>query len=114
MAGLLGACRSSIDSDAELVWVDLAFLQGQGVMPWTDMPAWVPSGGETSGMSQVSRARSLAAGMTWRPLEQTVRDTLAWYEDAEAERPLRTGIRAEREAKVLAAWDQRRGAAGSR
>jgi 2'-hydroxyisoflavone reductase len=50
--------------------------------------------------------RALAAGLRFRPLDETVRDTLAWNETRPEERrtSLRAGMSAEREAEVLAAW----------
>jgi 2'-hydroxyisoflavone reductase len=53
--------------------------------------------------------RALAAGLAFRPLDETVRDTLAWNETSPQERraDFRAGLSAEREAEVLAAWQSR-------
>ena len=44
--------------------------------------------------------------MTYRPLDETVRDTLAWFktEPAEHQAKLRAGLSADREAEVLKDW----------
>ncbi len=42
MQVLLEACREVARSDAEPVWLDETFLAAQGVVPWKDMPLWVP------------------------------------------------------------------------
>jgi 2'-hydroxyisoflavone reductase len=57
-------------------------------------------------MSQVSVARAVAAGLRFRPVAETSRDTLAWWEGLPEERraKLRAGLSAAREAEVLAAW----------
>ena len=46
--------------------------------------------------------RALAAGLAFRPLAETVRDTLA-----EAELVDGVGLTSEREAALLAAWHER-------
>jgi 2'-hydroxyisoflavone reductase len=50
----------------------------------------------------VSVSRALEAGLTFRPLEETVRATLD-----EAETTDTAGLRPEREAELLAAWHER-------
>jgi len=53
----------------------------------------------------------VAAGLTFRPLEVTMRDTLAWWPSVPEERrdaPKFT-IKPEQEAKALAAWHARQG-----
>jgi 2'-hydroxyisoflavone reductase len=112
---MLETCKAVSGSDARLVWADAAFLEAQGVAPWSDMPTWVPPVGEYAGFSSVSVARAVAAGLTFRPLATTVRDTLDWWATLPEERRAKpgAGIDPEREAQVLAAWHARqKGAAG--
>jgi 2'-hydroxyisoflavone reductase len=87
-------------------WLPTAFLAAQGVAPWSDMPVWAPSVGEEAGFALVNAGRALEAGLTIRPMAETVTDTLRWFlGQSEAERlDLKAGLSAEREAKVLAAW----------
>ena len=49
-------------------------------------------------MHQVDVSRAVAAGLTFRPLEETVRDTLDHAETVEG-----VGLTPEREAELLAA-----------
>jgi 2'-hydroxyisoflavone reductase len=44
--------------------------------------------------------------LTFRPLDVTARDTLAWFKSLPQDRQskLRAGLTSEREAEVLAAW----------
>ena len=64
---------------------------------------------------QRSNARALAAGLTFRPLATTARDTLDYNNTRpEAQRKAleagaMAGIAAEREAQVLTAWKASRG-----
>lgn len=70
------------------------------------MPVWVPPRGEEGGLGRTRIKKALAAGITFRPLAETARDTLAWFRTLPAERQktLKAGLTPEREAEVLAAW----------
>ena len=70
------------------------------------MPVWVPPRGEEGGAGSINIQRALSKGLAFRPLAETVRDTLAWFKSQPAERQakLKAGLSPEREAEVLAAW----------
>jgi 2'-hydroxyisoflavone reductase len=106
MGKLMDACVEVAANDAKPVWIPADFLAGQKVMPWSDMPAWFPPTGDEAAGALTPVDRALAAGMKIRPLEDTVRDTLAWHRTRPAERreKLRAGLDAARETEVLAAW----------
>ncbi len=103
MADLLSACKQASASDARFVWAPEAFLEEQKVSPWMDLPVW--TGKESAAMAQMSNARAMSKGLTFRPSVDTARDTLAWYRKQPAERQakMRAGLLPEREAEVLAA-----------
>ncbi|WP_224247535.1 SDR family oxidoreductase [Hyalangium gracile] len=110
MRELLEACRTANGGDARFTWVDADWLvEQQKVMPWSDMPIWIPRSGDSKGMGRVSTARALAHGLKCRPTVDTARDTLAWFKTLPPERQqkLRSGLAPERESAVLAAWHQR-------
>ena len=113
MRGLLETCRDATGSDATFTWVDNAFLEEHEVGAWMDMPCWIPPEGEYAGFGSRSIAKAVAAGLTFRPLADTVRDTLTWYDgltDARREGVRkRAGVAAEKEAEVLAAWHESKG-----
>jgi 2'-hydroxyisoflavone reductase len=69
------ACRAATGSDANLVWVDPQWLLAAGVEPWSEIPLWAPG---SEALNQASIAAARTAGLTFRPLEQTIADTLAW------------------------------------
>lgn len=74
------------------------------VNAWSDLPVWLPGQGDTAGFHRRSNARAIAAGLTFRPLATTAVDTLRWFERQPAARQatLRAGLKAEREAELLA------------
>lgn len=112
---LLDACKSATGSDAEFVWADAEFLSGRGINAWGQMPVWIPPSSEMSGMNLTSLEKAAAAGLTTRPVEETIRDTLAWfdewapeikesrgYEYAPGENA--PGVTLAQEAEVIEAW----------
>jgi 2'-hydroxyisoflavone reductase len=105
VGAMLEGIKSANNSKANFTWVNADFLEEQKVAPWSDMPVWVPPRGEDGGMGRINIQKSVGKGLTFRPLEVTARDTLAWFKSQPPERQkLKAGITAEREAEVLAAW----------
>lgn len=79
MEAFLHALLAASRSDAELDWTSEENLLVAGVEPWDDMPLWVaPSANPGfAAFLALSNARAVSAGLRFRPLEATVRDTLA-------------------------------------
>jgi 2'-hydroxyisoflavone reductase len=100
---LLETCRRVAGTDAELVWVEPGFLLEHDVGEWMELPLWLASP-EYAGMLSVDPARAFAAGLETRPLEETVRDTLAWIESGEAPTETDAGLERVKEQAVLDAW----------
>jgi 2'-hydroxyisoflavone reductase len=99
---LLDVSRQVTGSDANFKWASVEFLNQNKVEPWSDMPAWIPDDEEGIGFSRLDISRAIDAGLTFRPLEETVRDTLAWAQTRPTDHTWRAGLTAEREAQVLA------------
>lgn len=114
-AGTLGVgafvdgIKRGVGGDARFTFVDAKFLDENGVHPWTDMPVWVPPSGDDAYMGRISRARAVKAGLTFRPVADTARDTLAWWRTLPEIRRARmgAGITPELERAVLAAWHKK-------
>ena len=102
--GLLRGCQAATGTgELRLTHVSPAFVERQQL----EFPIWVPRGsGPYAGYGQVDNARAIAAGLQFRPLQETVVDLLAWFRNLPPERQakLRAGISREREAEALAAW----------
>ena len=102
---MVEACRDAAGrDDITLRFVPWPALEAEGVAPWSDLPAWVPSTGDTAGLGSVDCSRALAAGLTFRPLLATARDTLAWWRSLPPERRAspKSGLTPQREAQLLA------------
>ena len=97
---LLAACRAAAGSDAAFTWVGDAFAREHDL----ELPLWLPR--EEEGLDQVDPSRAVARGLTFRPVEETARDVLAWVaEDPEARAPDR--LDPDREAGLLREWHRR-------
>jgi 2'-hydroxyisoflavone reductase len=99
---LLDETVAAVDSDAALVPVDGDWLVEQGV-DGMQLPLWTEGGVEWSLAMATSRAED--AGLTHRPFDEVVRDTLAWAQGhPDQATDERWGISPEREAELLTAW----------
>jgi 2'-hydroxyisoflavone reductase len=106
IGGMLDGIKGALKSNATFTWVAEDFLTQQKVEPWSDMPVWT---GKDSGLALAKIDRALSKGLTFRPLAETARDTLAWFRSLPQDRQahLKAGLTPEREAEVLAAWKKK-------
>ena len=98
---MLEVCKQVSGSDAKFVWAGADFLNQNKVEAWSDLPVWVPDNEENAGFSRLNLSKAIQAGLTFRPLEDTVRDTLAWAKTRPADHKWRAGLSAEREKELL-------------
>ena len=107
MGSLLVACREAAVSDASFVWVEEPFLLKEGVTPWVDLPLWIPSSDPSfAGFYNVNNSKALKAGLTFRPLSQTVTDTLIWLKTRPESKKLKVGMDIARETELLIKYTQ--------
>jgi 2'-hydroxyisoflavone reductase len=97
---LLEACRELAEQPVSLTWVDERFLVDRGVEEWSDLPLWLAPGvrKETAGLMSVDVSRALGEGLRFRPLRDTLRETLGGAEPMPG-----AGLTPEREQELLAA-----------
>ena len=95
---LIDSARSVADSDATPVWIPDEFLAQHEVGEWMELPMWLADP-EWVGMNQADVSRAEAAGLSHRPLEDTIRGTLD-----EAKMTENAGMKPERERELLEAW----------
>jgi 2'-hydroxyisoflavone reductase len=100
---LLEVSKQVSGSDANFKWASVEFLNQNKVEAWSDMPAWIPDDEEGVGFSRIDISKAINAGLKFRPLEETIRDTLEWAQTRPSDYVWKAGLTAEREAEVLAA-----------
>jgi len=102
MGKLLEVSKQVSGSDANFNWASVEFLNQNKVEAWSDLPAWIPDDEEGVGFARIDISKPIQAGLTFRPLEETVRDTLEWAKTRPVDHEWKAGLTAEREAEVLA------------
>ena len=103
LGAMLDACKQVSNSNARFHWASVRFLAENKVEAWSAMPVWVPDTQEDAGFSRVDISKAINAGLTFRPLEETVRDTLEWAKTRPPDYEWRAGLSAEREEQVFTA-----------
>jgi len=103
---MLAGIGAGVGARPQLTWVPADWLAARSVQGWSDLPVWLPGSGDTAGFHRRNNHRAVAAGLTFRPLATTAKDTLAWWRAQPAERQAKpkTGLTPAREAELLAAW----------
>jgi 2'-hydroxyisoflavone reductase len=100
----LDEARDALGSDATFTWIPSEELLASDVEPWTELPLWLPP--DMRAMQEADVSRALAARLTFRPVAETMRDTLAWDRAREIPRAEGVGLARERESALLS--DRRR------
>jgi len=93
MGTFLETCREVAGGDGAFRWIDAGFIQERNI----SFPIWSPTTGDFGGAHRIDISRAVATGYTSRPVADTVRDTLEWWNGlTEDDRPggaLRAGPR---------------------
>ncbi|GAA3805163.1 SDR family oxidoreductase [Streptomyces chiangmaiensis] len=107
MSELLDACARVTGGTAELRWTAPEVILGAGIEPWTQLPVWVPPGGDYhAALHGADVSRAVRDGLRCRTVEETVRDTWEWLRGLDGVAPRREdrpplGLDPAVEAKVL-------------
>jgi len=78
MEFLAKTATTTLATDADIVWIDERFLEANGMEGWMDFPLWLGPSLGMPGFMDVDVDRACTAGLTFRPLAETIRDTRAW------------------------------------
>jgi 2'-hydroxyisoflavone reductase len=101
-----------VGSSPSYTWVDADFLRENGANPYgRELPVFQVMRGRTAGFARFDLSPEIRAGLKFRPMEVTARETLEWFRTLPAERQagLKTGFKPEREQELLAKWKARKG-----
>jgi 2'-hydroxyisoflavone reductase len=101
MGEFLDVCKRVSGSVAAFHWASVEFLKEHKVEPWSDMPVWIPDTEEDAGFSRIDMSKAIDAGLTFRPLENTIRDTITWAETRPADHEWRAGLNPDKERILL-------------
>ena len=109
MGRLLQECKMTTESDASFTWVSEDFLLQEKVAPWSDMPLWMPEDAapHMRGFMLINCDKAVDAGLTFRPLSDTIKDTLNWWRTNRLDGEWKAGLEPARESSLLAQWHER-------
>jgi 2'-hydroxyisoflavone reductase len=101
----LRAAGGTVD-DVAAVWVDEDFLRTRLVdLEEERRPLWYPE--DQIPQAGIDSSAALAEGLTFRPAEETARDSLAWAREGGSDDGLDSDAFADREQALLDAWTAR-------
>jgi 2'-hydroxyisoflavone reductase len=109
MGELIGTSQQAAPASGTIVtWVPEDFLAAHWKADDLDLPPWSPTKGDSAGASLTVVDRAKKAGLRCRPLADTVRDTLTWFQSLPAERQakLHAGLDPKKEAETLREWHE--------
>jgi 2'-hydroxyisoflavone reductase len=99
MGRLLEECRKGSGSSATFIWASDKFLLDQKVAPWSEIPLWMPE--DYNGIFLVNNDKAIATGLTFRPLSDTIKDTLTWDATRSSNLERGAGLKPLRERELL-------------
>jgi len=83
-------------------WIAEAKLLAHGIVPWTELPLWLPeSDPTTAGFMSFSCGKAMGHGLRFRPLEETLEDTAGWLAQRDNAGAWRNVLSAAREDALL-------------
>ena len=108
MQELLEECRSVSGNEAQFTWIDEDFLLQENVAAWSELPLWLPeeAAPHLKGFMFISPDKAVAAGLNFRPLRDTIRDTLMWRQTNPANEELKAGLDRDKERALLYKWHE--------
>ncbi len=110
MKSFVDGCIAGTGSKSSPVFIPADFLEEQKVNPGT-FPLWIPPAGEAAGFHQRNIKKALAAGIKFRPVSETARAAMEWYNGVEEK--LQAGLTRQmdpaKEAEVIKAFRDKKG-----
>lgn len=94
----LEECIKVTKANVNLIWVKEEFLTKREI----NLPVWVPK--EWIGINQANCKKAIDAGLKFRPLSDTIHDTLKWHNSRPSDFELKSGLKPEREKELLKIW----------
>ncbi|MBI2519718.1 MAG: NAD-dependent epimerase/dehydratase family protein [Bdellovibrio sp.] len=110
LGNLLNTCNQTLGDKAQLTWIPHSFLRDQGITAFDEIPYNISD--EERGAVQISIAKALANGLTFRSLTETICDTHAWLAKegfsviAKAGEKIKARISRARELEILESYNK--------
>lgn len=108
METLLEKCKEVSNSNGTFTWVSEDFLYDNKVQYWSDMPLWIPDNLNIPGFHTADISKALNEGLSFKPLEETILDTLNYAKSRPEDYKFRAGITDKKEEELLKLWHLKR------
>ena len=105
MGQFLAECKTATGSNVHFTWVEEAMLKD--ILEEVNLQPWVPT--QYAGINAANCQKASAASLTFRPLADTIRDTLEWKVASSSKDEMRSGLKSEQERQLLQKWQSQRG-----
>jgi 2'-hydroxyisoflavone reductase len=103
MQAMLEEIKNVSGSDADFTWASEEFMNRERVEGWSEMPLYLSeSNAEFKGFLAANVDKALRSGLEFRPLRETIYDTLSWRKTKSD--PMKAGIDSQRERELLCKW----------
>lgn len=102
---LLRNCNDVLGSKASFTWVSDSFLMQHNVGSWIELPLWIPAEQNLQAFMEVDVTKIKEAGLRYRPLEETIKETLSWDHSRSIDYERKAGLDPNKEAELLRLWN---------
>jgi len=99
MEDFLAKCSAEFGNQASLTWVSEEFITSNDV---GHIPMWTPE--NWRGIFQADCSKAINVGLSFRPLTETINDTLAWHATRPSDYDLKVGLKPGKEKELLKKW----------
>ena len=96
---MLETCRTASGSEAEFIWLNDETIARHEV-GGGQLPLYAPNAPDYQGLIRINCGKSIKSGLTFRPLRETVADTLVWNQTRDGAAFVKQLSR-EKEAEIL-------------
>ena len=102
---LIKECQEFSKKDVAIQWIDEDFLIKNDIQDWSEVPLWLSYRRNMPGFLNINVQKAVNAGLTFRPLSETISSILSW--DSSRENIKRqAGLDREKEKELLILWEQ--------
>lgn len=100
---LLKECIPFATRAVEVKWIDEEFLLKHHVQDWSELPLWLSSKRNMPGFQHINTEKAIQAGLTFRPLSETIKATLEWSA-LRNQSSKQAGLNREKETELIGLW----------
>lgn len=95
------ACQNISKKNVRFSWVTDNFLIEKNIKLWSDLPFWIPLAEKNSRVFEVNNDKAIKQGLTFRPIEETIQDTMDWISSKKETSEWACGLSRERELELI-------------